>query len=39
MTARATSRGRFELAGLLPGAYTLNTYTWSAPRATPTKPL
>jgi len=32
-------RGAFELAGLLPGDYTLIVWTWSAPRARPTKPL
>lgn len=31
--------GRFELAGLLPGAYQLRTSAFSPPRATPPKPL
>lgn len=33
------SSGRFELAGLLPGAYSVEVSSWSEPRATPPKPL
>lgn len=33
------SSGRFELAGLLPGAYSVEVSSWGEPRATPPKPL
>ncbi|WAS92809.1 carboxypeptidase regulatory-like domain-containing protein [Nannocystis punicea] len=33
------ARGRFELAGLLPGKYEVRAYTTGTPRPTPDKPL
>jgi len=36
---RSDEQGRFELAGLLPGAYQVTVNAWSMPRAVPAEPI
>ncbi|HEY0136574.1 MAG TPA: carboxypeptidase-like regulatory domain-containing protein, partial [Nannocystis sp.] len=38
-TQRSDEQGRFELAGLVPGAYQVTVNAWTMPRAVPAEPI